>query len=174
MHPRPQSSTNRPRNLTKSPDADEYSPDWSPDSTMLVFARKAGIGHLDIFMMGVDGSGLFPLTDTNTVAVDRVAADGDSEPDRDAVASEVPKRPPSTVLLLARHAVTAEQLPHQRVNRQKKVFSVQYSVFSNVLCRACLQSRDRKGAVARRHVKLSPLPYGRGSALERRVAEYWI
>jgi probable phosphomutase (TIGR03848 family) len=48
------------------------------------------------------------VTDTNTVAVDRVAADGDSEPDRDAAANEVPKPPPSTVLLLARHAVTAE------------------------------------------------------------------
>ena len=47
-------------------DADDFGPDWSPDSTKIVFAsNRYVITHHDIFVMNADGSGQTMLTNSS-------------------------------------------------------------------------------------------------------------
>jgi Tol biopolymer transport system component len=52
-------------NLTESPGSSEYQPNWSSDSTKIVFSKWGGeLATTDIWVMNTDGSGLLNLTNT--------------------------------------------------------------------------------------------------------------
>jgi tol-pal system beta propeller repeat protein TolB len=55
------------KNLTDSPELDEYEPDWSPDGAKIAFTNGSSS---DIWVMDADGSGRVNLTNTPSVSDD--------------------------------------------------------------------------------------------------------